>query len=94
MDALFFKFQDYLISEKCVATNTLEAYKRDIEQFLINGNYINSRRIPDGLHGDIHYEAHGALVNFINRMKAIESKNFQLGHIARLRAAGLSDIQV
>jgi integrase/recombinase XerD len=31
---LFLKFQDYLLSEKCVATNTLEAYKRDIEQFL------------------------------------------------------------
>src|SRR3990167_1717185 len=34
MDALFLKFQDYLISEKCVANNTLEAYRRDITQFL------------------------------------------------------------
>lgn len=34
MDALFLKFQDYLISEKCVANNTLEAYNRDIIQFL------------------------------------------------------------
>lgn len=34
MDELVLKFQDYLISEKCVANNTLEAYKRDIAQFL------------------------------------------------------------
>lgn len=31
---LFDKFEQYLISEKCVANNTLEAYKRDIQQFL------------------------------------------------------------
>lgn len=31
---------------------------------------------------------------FLGIMKAIESKNFQLGHIARLRAAGLEDISV
>ncbi len=34
MNQLFLKFQDYLISEKCVANNTLEAYRRDITQFL------------------------------------------------------------
>jgi integrase/recombinase XerD len=34
MDDKFLKFQDYLISEKCVANNTLEAYNRDITQFL------------------------------------------------------------
>jgi hypothetical protein len=27
-------------------------------------------------------------------MKALESKNFMLGHIVRLRAAGMEDIQV
>ncbi|MBP6892364.1 tyrosine-type recombinase/integrase [Candidatus Babeliales bacterium] len=34
MDELVLKFQDYLVSEKCVASNTLEAYNRDITQFL------------------------------------------------------------
>lgn len=34
MEELLSKFQDYLISEKCVATNTLEAYNRDLQQFL------------------------------------------------------------
>jgi len=31
---------------------------------------------------------------YLGIMKALESKNFQLGHIARLRAAGLEDISV
>jgi hypothetical protein len=31
---------------------------------------------------------------YLGILKAIESKNFQLGHIARLRTAGLSDIQI
>ena len=31
---------------------------------------------------------------FLGIMKALESKNFQLGHIARLRTAGLEDISV
>jgi hypothetical protein len=31
---------------------------------------------------------------FLGILKAIESKNFQLGHIARLRAAGLDDLQI
>jgi len=31
---------------------------------------------------------------FLGILKALESKNFQLGHIARLRAAGLEDISV
>lgn len=31
---------------------------------------------------------------FLGILKAIESKNFQLGHISRLRAAGLEDISV
>lgn len=58
MDGLFLKFQDYLISEKCVANNTLEAYKRDITQFLdfmaqnyqINSlNQITSDHVKDFL---------------------------------------------
>ena len=32
--------------------------------------------------------------NYLGVLKALESKNFQLGHIARLRAAGLEDISV
>jgi hypothetical protein len=31
---------------------------------------------------------------FLGILKAIEAKNFQLGHITRLRTAGLEDIQV
>ena len=31
---------------------------------------------------------------FLGIMKAMESKNFMLGHIVRLRAAGMEDIQV
>lgn len=31
---------------------------------------------------------------FLGVLKALESKNFQLGHIARLRSAGLEDIEV
>lgn len=31
---------------------------------------------------------------FLGVIKAIESKNFQLGHIVRLRAAGLEDITI
>ena len=31
---------------------------------------------------------------YLGIMKALESKNFQLGHIARLRTAGLEDISV
>ena len=31
---------------------------------------------------------------YLGILKAIESKNFQLGHIARLRTAGLEDIKV
>lgn len=31
---------------------------------------------------------------YLGVMKALESKNFQLGHIARLRTAGLEDISV
>jgi len=31
---------------------------------------------------------------YLGILKAIEAKNFQLGHIARLRTAGLEDIQV
>lgn len=31
---------------------------------------------------------------YLGILKAIESKNFQLGHIARLRTAGLEDISV
>lgn len=31
---------------------------------------------------------------YLGIMKALESKNFQLGHIARLRSAGLEDISV
>ena len=31
---------------------------------------------------------------FLGILKALESKNFQLGHIARLRTAGLEDISV
>jgi len=31
---------------------------------------------------------------YLGVLKAIESKNFQLGHIARLRAAGLEDIHI
>ena len=31
---------------------------------------------------------------YLGILKAIESKNFQLGHIARLRTAGLEDIAV
>lgn len=34
MNDLFTKFQDYLLTEKCVAQNTLQAYQRDITQFL------------------------------------------------------------
>lgn len=34
MNDLLEKFYDYLISEKCVANNTLQAYKLDIQQFL------------------------------------------------------------
>lgn len=38
---LFERFQNYLMTEKCVASNTLEAYNRDIGQFLkfIERNY-------------------------------------------------------
>ena len=32
--------------------------------------------------------------NYLGIMKAMESKNFMLGHIVRLRAAGMEDIQV
>lgn len=32
--------------------------------------------------------------NYLGIMKALESKNFQLGHISRLRCAGLEDITV
>ena len=31
---------------------------------------------------------------YLGVLKALESKNFQLGHIARLRSAGLEDIEV
>ena len=31
---------------------------------------------------------------FLGIMKAMESKNFMLGHIVRLRAAGMEDVQV
>ena len=31
---------------------------------------------------------------YLGIMKAMESKNFMLGHIVRLRAAGMEDIQV
>jgi hypothetical protein len=31
---------------------------------------------------------------FLGIMKGMESKNFMLGHIVRLRAAGMEDIQV
>ncbi len=34
MRNLFQKFQHYLMTEKCAARNTIEAYRRDIEQFL------------------------------------------------------------
>ena len=34
MRHLFQKFQHYLMTEKCAASNTVEAYRRDIEQFL------------------------------------------------------------
>jgi hypothetical protein len=32
--------------------------------------------------------------NFLGIMKALESKNFMLGHITRLRAAGMEDITI
>ena len=31
---------------------------------------------------------------YLGIMKAMESKNFMLGHVVRLRAAGMEDIQV
>jgi hypothetical protein len=31
---------------------------------------------------------------FLGIMKALESKNFMLGHIVRLRAAGMEDITI
>lgn len=34
MKELLQKFYDYLLTEKCVATNTLQAYQRDIGQFM------------------------------------------------------------
>jgi hypothetical protein len=31
---------------------------------------------------------------YLGIMKAMESKNFMLGHVVRLRAAGMEDIQL
>jgi len=45
--------------------------------------------------GDILINEIALLRNkFLGIMKALESKNFQLGHITRLRTAGLEDISV
>lgn len=40
MSKLLEKFFDYLLTEKCVATNTYEAYQRDLKQFL---NFVQKK---------------------------------------------------
>jgi len=37
------KFYTYLLTEKCVASNTFSAYKRDVEQFII---YLDKKNTP------------------------------------------------
>ena len=70
----------------------LEAYNRALTS-------RDAEKYVDGEDEVIDYEV---LVNevallrnkWLGIMKALESKNFMLGHIVRLRAAGMEDIQV
>lgn len=64
MQALLDKFFEYLITEKCVASNTVVAYQKDIEQFLIflnqtskieQWNDVSAQHIKDFLH-HVRYE--------------------------------------
>lgn len=70
----------------------LEAYQRALTS-------RDAEKYVDGEDEVIEYET---LINdvallrnqWLGIMKALESKNFMLGHIVRLRAAGMEDIQI
>ena len=50
---------------------------------------ISDRMNLNGFHVSGH-----TIARFLGILKGMESKNFMLGHIVRLRAAGMEDVQV
>ncbi len=60
----FLKFQNYLASEKCVATNTLQAYTKDITQFL---NFVSLEHKVQKLH-DVNVQH---VKDFLKQMRQV-----------------------
>ena len=70
----------------------LEAYNRALTS---KDAQIYADAHDDVIDSDVLINEVALLRNkYLGVMKSLESKNFQLGHIARLRAAGLEDISV